>query len=481
MRIVNFADGAESETTPVIGNIKASALVDYPDDATYEANEQGSPVEGNLYFNTSLNLIRYYTGTSWISLVDESSAQTLTNKSLDADSNTVTNIDNDEIKAGAGIDVTKLHDGSVDNAEFGHLDGVTSSIQTQLDSKQDISEKGAVNGYAPLGPDQKVPLANLPLEDIDNVDTFADFASFPATGVVDRIYVAEDTNLPYRWTGSAYIQVASSVSELSDLTDADTTGAVDGQVLIRQAGVFQPGNIPSAVPNVSTKTGSETITFAEDIMFCDSSGGTFTLTLPTAVGNDGQRFTFKKTSSDFTPIVIDANGSETINGGLTTTLNTDCETVEIVSDGSNWQIIRREIPSIRQIYVPGVSGQGTGTFDGTFYMDRDGRYLVVDATVKITAVFTGTNIGFSLPSTLDADIANMPSDTGALRPIGSSSTFRLGAIAGYDDLIPFLFDDNPDEIRFVVNGTGSQLNGSDTAVNDEIHIGYVRIPIDGWN
>lgn len=55
--------------------------------------------------------------------------------SIDADVSTITNIDNDEIKAGAGIDVTKLHDGSVDNTEFGYLDGVTSSIQTQLDDK----------------------------------------------------------------------------------------------------------------------------------------------------------------------------------------------------------------------------------------------------------------------------------------------------------------------------------------------------------
>jgi len=70
-------------------------------------------------------------------LVTDSSTNTLTNKSIDADSNTIVNIDNDEIKAGAAIDVTKLHDGSVDNTEFGYLDGVTSSIQTQLTDNAD--------------------------------------------------------------------------------------------------------------------------------------------------------------------------------------------------------------------------------------------------------------------------------------------------------------------------------------------------------
>ena len=35
----------------------------------------------------------------------------------------------------------RIHDGSVDNTEFGYLNGVTSAIQTQIDTK-------ATNGFA---------------------------------------------------------------------------------------------------------------------------------------------------------------------------------------------------------------------------------------------------------------------------------------------------------------------------------------------
>jgi len=42
---------------------------------------------------------------------------------------------NADINASAAIAATKIHDGSVSNTEFGYLDGVTSAIQTQLDSK----------------------------------------------------------------------------------------------------------------------------------------------------------------------------------------------------------------------------------------------------------------------------------------------------------------------------------------------------------
>ena len=42
---------------------------------------------------------------------------------------------NADINASAAIDATKIHDGSVSNTEFGYLNGVTSAIQTQMDTK----------------------------------------------------------------------------------------------------------------------------------------------------------------------------------------------------------------------------------------------------------------------------------------------------------------------------------------------------------
>lgn len=86
-------------------------------------------------------------------VVGNSDSQTLTNKTIDADANTISNIDNNEIKASAAIALDKLaavtasraleSDGSgfivastVTSAELGHLSGVTSAIQTQLDGKQ---------------------------------------------------------------------------------------------------------------------------------------------------------------------------------------------------------------------------------------------------------------------------------------------------------------------------------------------------------
>jgi len=43
----------------------------------------------------------------------------------------------------SSIDATKIANGSVDSTEFQYLDGVTSSIQTQIDSKQNTIDASA--------------------------------------------------------------------------------------------------------------------------------------------------------------------------------------------------------------------------------------------------------------------------------------------------------------------------------------------------
>ena len=73
-------------------------------------------------------------------------AITFTNKTIDSDNNTITNIVNADIKAAAAIDATKIANGTVSSTEFQYLNGVTSDIQTQIDAKASIGLIIALGG-----------------------------------------------------------------------------------------------------------------------------------------------------------------------------------------------------------------------------------------------------------------------------------------------------------------------------------------------
>ena len=78
-------------------------------------------------------------------LITASSTDIFTNKTIDADGtgNSITNIENANIKAAAAIDATKIADGSVTNSEFQFINSLSSNAQTQINSKQATIDSSA--------------------------------------------------------------------------------------------------------------------------------------------------------------------------------------------------------------------------------------------------------------------------------------------------------------------------------------------------
>ena len=65
--------------------------------------------------------------------------------------------------------------------------------------------------FANLSDNGKVPANQLPSY-VDDVIEYGTFNTFPTTGEDGKIYVAQDTNLTYRWSGTRYVEISQSLA-----------------------------------------------------------------------------------------------------------------------------------------------------------------------------------------------------------------------------------------------------------------------------
>lgn len=91
-----------------------------------------------------------------------------------------------------------------------------------------------------------------------------------------------------------------------------------------------------AYTSVSTNT---TLDTTHNVISVDASGGAKTITLPTAVGISGRKYTIRKLDSSGNAVTIDGNGTETINGALTKVLAAQYDVATIISNNANWVVV----------------------------------------------------------------------------------------------------------------------------------------------
>lgn len=85
----------------------------------------------------------------------------------------------------------------------------------------------------------------------------------------------------------------------------------------------------------TNQTSNYTIDNTDCVINCTAN--TFTVTLPTAVGVEGQYYIIKNSGTGV--ITIDGDGSETIDGSLTFILSIQYQSITIISNGLNWSVI----------------------------------------------------------------------------------------------------------------------------------------------
>lgn len=137
--------------------------------------------------------------------------------------------------------------------------------------------------------------------------------------------------------GKIYVKVMNGW-ELDELHDVDIVSPSNNDALLYESStsLWKNKSIAYVVASASTAY-SETATFGTKIIKANTTSGAFTITLPTAVGNKAT-IIIKKTAGT-PPLTVDGSGTETIDDGLTATINKVYESITLISDNSNWQIV----------------------------------------------------------------------------------------------------------------------------------------------
>lgn len=110
------------------------------------------------------------------------------------------------------------------------LNGILAKLAKKADSATtlagygitDAATKAEIAAKADLA-GGKVPAAQLPSY-VDDVLEYGTMSAFPATGEGGKIYVAKDTNLVYRWSGTQYVEISPSPTLDDAVTETSSNG-----------------------------------------------------------------------------------------------------------------------------------------------------------------------------------------------------------------------------------------------------------------
>lgn len=467
-----------------------------------------------------------------------SNTQTLTNKSIDSDNNTITNIVNADVKAAAGIVYSKLSltdsilnadvnsaaaiaysklnlSGSILNAdvnasaaiaqskmaaltasramatdasgfasatsvtdtELGYVSGVTSAIQTQIDgkaTKESSSTDQAIVRFDGTGGALD-----------DSLVTISDAGLLTMT--VNSIKMQNQQGIEF-WeqngNGSNYLKIraAAAMTDTLTFTLPDADGSNGQAILTDGSGNLSFGS-PGSYVGVASKTTTYTATTSDDLILADTSGGAWTLTLPTAVGNDGKRFWIKYTDNNIQyALTVDGNGTETIEGALTTTLNTEGEVLHIASDGANWRIVYRYISPNGTSWTPTGAWSTNTTWSGFWW--REGHFFRAKVLAETSGAPNSASFTINLPTgvAIDTDYlvtADLTNSFGSLKTrdgggdtyLGEVSYTSSSAVIGYchNTASTYGFMNIMNQSTPITFGSGDWIEAD------------FRIPVVGWN
>ncbi len=371
-------------------------------------------------------------------------SETLTNKTIDGDDNTLSDIAITSLKTDAGAPNVFIHrDGSgvVDDTKAVPTGVVVGTSDTQtlsnktfsdapvLEAGIDLEDPGAgantISVTAPSGLSGSYTLT-LPDDDGDS----GELLSTDGNGVTSWVAALTD---PMTTAGDIIIRNAGN-------TTARLAAGSDGQVLTLASGVptwaaAAGGGSGVGSDGVSLKSANYTIVSGDDgkVIAYDTSGGAYTATLPAPAAG------FVVTVKDYTgdagsnPLAVARNGSENIdNAPADDTITESYGAVTYISDGTDWYRLAYgfniQTPgSGRAVWGGGSTGSNSNVMD---YVDINTTGNASDFGDLTVARNSASGLGSSTRGVFGAGL------TGAVQDVMDYITFATtGNATDFGDLL----------------------------------------------
>ncbi len=294
--------------------------------------------------------------TITLNLNTETSVRTAADATLQA------NID---VEASTRDAADKLLQGKIDSEIIARQNADT-TLQSAIDGKVSSSALGVTVATLVSG---VVPSNQLPSY-VDDVLEFSNLAAFPTSGESGKIYLAQETNKQYRWSGTQYVYITSGA--------VDSVNGKTGVVTIDRSdvGLGNVDDTPDTEKEVLSATKlstARTISVSGDVSGSTSFDGSANASINTTLTNSGV------IAGSYPKVTVNSKGIVTSGSSLLTT--------DIPDLSTTYQPVNSKLTG-----VSSLSNSSSGVIrltNGVVSLDS-AAYLTDNQTITVSGDATGS-------------------------------------------------------------------------------------------
>lgn len=240
----------------------------------------------------------------------------------------------------------------------------------------------------------------------------------------------------------------------------------------------------------SAKSADYTVTDTDGIhtlLVTTGSSTDKTMTLPTASANAGREIYIKKVDSGTNKVIVDGEGSETIDGDTVRNLPVQFDAMRIVCDGTTWHILATDLnPKNATSYTPGDSSWGSSSASGFYTRTTTDHINVViedDFDGTISSVLSWANSDY-MPGSLTVDESKLLTGTGGDDRIPVGTWYLVDSGGSPSTYVGVVFYDRSSDYVLFGFGDGSGVITSTVPVSltssDGISVNFT-LPVSEWD